>query len=156
MEPITLTIVSALVAGATAAAKDVATDAIKDAYAGLKRLVTDRYESTQAAVDAVDTDPSDSDEHKILAKRLNNTAVDKDTDVKAAALALLEAIDKLKDNQSASALFDFERLRVAKDVKLKDIEFVSGAFFSGKDVEVEGNFEVEGLRQTDPGARLKK
>ena len=42
MEPITL-ILTALVAGATAAAKDTAGQAIKDSYTGLKGLIKQRF-----------------------------------------------------------------------------------------------------------------
>lgn len=51
MDPVTVTIVSALAAGAAAGATDAATSAIKDAYAGLKRLIVDRYGKTSEAVD---------------------------------------------------------------------------------------------------------
>ena len=42
MDPITL-IIGALAAGATAAAKDTASQAVKDAYAGLKTLIQRRF-----------------------------------------------------------------------------------------------------------------
>ena len=42
MEPTTL-IIGALAAGATAAAKDTASQAVKDAYAGLKTLIQRRF-----------------------------------------------------------------------------------------------------------------
>ena len=71
MEPITATIVAALLAGATAAAKDVATAAIKDAYAGLKRLIKDRYERAAPFVEAVEADPTAKPEQQVLAQQLS-------------------------------------------------------------------------------------
>jgi hypothetical protein len=52
MEPLSL-IVAALVAGATAAAKDTATQAVKDAYQGLKTLVQRRFAGNAAAETAL-------------------------------------------------------------------------------------------------------
>jgi hypothetical protein len=46
MEPTTL-IISALVAGATAALKETASQAVKDAYAGLKALVQKHFAASQ-------------------------------------------------------------------------------------------------------------
>jgi len=43
MEPVTATIVAALVAGAVAATKDVAAQAIKDTYNGLKSLIVKKF-----------------------------------------------------------------------------------------------------------------
>lgn len=74
MDPITVTIVTALAAGAAAAAKDVATDAIKDAYAGLKRLVTDRYRKTSEAVDLVTADPASMARQAVLAEEIERPA----------------------------------------------------------------------------------
>jgi len=42
MEPILTSIVAALVAGATAKAKDVASQAISDAYEGLKGIIVNK------------------------------------------------------------------------------------------------------------------
>ena len=47
MDPITL-IVTAIVAGAAVAAKDVAAEAVRDAYAGFKALVIGKFGSTGA------------------------------------------------------------------------------------------------------------
>ncbi len=48
MDPVSI-IVTALVAGAAAAAKDTASQAIKDSYAGLKALIQKRFSDKQKA-----------------------------------------------------------------------------------------------------------
>ena len=54
MDPITL-IVSAVVAGAALAAKDVAVQAVKDGYAGLKKLIVGKFGGgAQAAVEQLE------------------------------------------------------------------------------------------------------
>ena len=147
MEPITTTIVAALVAGAVAATKEVATSAIKDAYHGLKRLVTDWYKGVKDAVAAVEADPDSDSERTVLAKRLESTGAVADEDLKVAAQALLDAVQELRGVEAAAALFDFDRLRVARNLELSDIEAL-GTVFKGRDVEVQGDFKASGIRQT--------
>ena len=53
MEPITTTILGALAAGAAATAKDTATQAIKDAYQGLKKLIEGKFADKPAAATAL-------------------------------------------------------------------------------------------------------
>jgi hypothetical protein len=53
MDPISL-IVAALVAGASAAAKDTAGQAVKDAYSGLKALVKRKLGSSQMAQEVIE------------------------------------------------------------------------------------------------------
>ena len=58
MDPITVTIVSAVAAGAAAGASEVATSAIKDAYTGLEAADCRRLPGNVAPfVDAVEADP---------------------------------------------------------------------------------------------------
>lgn len=147
MEPITTTIVAALIAGAVAATKDVATSAIKDAYQGLKRLLTDKYEGAKDAVAAVEANPDSDTERKALAKHLESVGATADDDMRVAAQALLDAVQELRGVEAAAPLFDFDRLRVARNLELTDIEAL-GAVFNGRDVEIQGDFKASGIRQT--------
>jgi hypothetical protein len=147
MEPITTTVVAAFVAGAVAAAKDVSTSAIKDAYQGLKRLITDRYSSAKEAIAGVEAKP-DSDQHRVeLAKRLESGGGARDVDLKTAAQTLLDAVEELRGVESAAPLFDFDRLRVARNLELSDIEAL-GPVFKARDAEIQGDFKASGIRQT--------
>ena len=58
MDPIIISIVGALASGAlVVAAKGLATEAVKDAYTALKKLVVDRYHKAGPFVDEVEADP---------------------------------------------------------------------------------------------------
>ncbi len=57
MEPVSTAIVSALVAGAVASFKGVASEAVTDAYKGLRTLIVDRYKRA-GAVAALEEDPT--------------------------------------------------------------------------------------------------
>jgi len=94
MDPITL-VVSALAAGAVAATKDVAAQAIKDAYAGLKSLVVRKFGSqgdVQAAVEQVEKKPDSSARQGVLKEELASAGVAQDADVLKQAQALLELL----------------------------------------------------------------
>ncbi len=65
MEPISL-IIAALVAGATAAAKDTAEKTVKDAYEGLKTLIKRKFEGDPLAQGLVDAKPEEIGQVEIV------------------------------------------------------------------------------------------
>jgi len=93
VDPVTL-IVAALVAGAAAGAGDVATSAIKDAYAGLKDLIKNKFAgnvAAEAALEKHETSP-EAWEPALKAELVENGA-DQDEEILAAAKALLQDAD---------------------------------------------------------------
>jgi hypothetical protein len=125
MDPVSISIVAALAAGAAAGAKDVATTAIRDAYASLKRLIGERYRRVEPlVVDMVEADPSSEPEQQVLAKQLSQAGAGTDAELKACAEQLLTAMESLRQEPKAAALFDFERLRAAKNFRLEDIQTI--------------------------------
>jgi hypothetical protein len=105
MDPVSL-IVAALVAGAAAGGKDVASSAVKDAYNGLKALLVKRFRKKPApqpsataesrldpvaVLEAHETEPAKWTAS--LEDALRDNAADQDEDVLAAAKALLEKAD---------------------------------------------------------------
>jgi hypothetical protein len=94
MEPITL-ILGALAAGALAGVTESATGAVKDAYAGLKRLVAARFAGKPAAELALAEHAADPDTWQApLAKALAETGTDADPAVIEAAGRLMELLDQ--------------------------------------------------------------
>jgi hypothetical protein len=146
MEPISVSIVTALAAGAGAAAKDVATEAIKDAYAGLKKFLLDHYHHAGPQVEAVAANPGSEDGQKALANQL--TGVSSDPEAKKLTEALLDALRELQNNPKAQAVFDFGKLRAARNFELNDIHF-SGTLFHADEAVFEGDFKATGIHQ-DP------
>jgi hypothetical protein len=146
MEPVITTIIAAIVAGATAAAKDVATSAIKDAYAGLKRLIRDRYKRAAPFVEAVEADPTSEPEHQVLAKQLSQTEATADHDLKEYAQQVLKAVEALREQPRATALFDFDVLRAAGNVELEDIHSI-GSVLRAKEATFEKDFKAKGIHQ---------
>jgi len=155
MDPVTVTIVVALAAGAAAAAKDVASSAIKDAYAGLRRLIVDRYARAVPFAEAVEEDPSSEPEQAVLAKQLSQAGASSDEELKSAAQTLLDAIEELREEPRVAALFDFVKLRAAKTFQLKDIE-AFGTVLRADEATFEGDFIAEGVRQKPSGGAGEK
>ena len=93
MDPIAL-ILSALAAGATAAAKDTASEAIKDAYQGLKVLVQRHFSGKPKAELVLDEYEKEPDVWKEpIKKALMETGIDKDEAIVKAAQALMAKVD---------------------------------------------------------------
>lgn len=93
MDPITL-ILSALAAGAAAAAKDTASEAIKDTYQGLKVLVQRHFSGKPRAemvLDEYEKEPGVWKEP--IKKALTETGIDKDEAIVKAAQALMAKVD---------------------------------------------------------------
>jgi hypothetical protein len=144
MDPISVSIVTALAAGALAAAKEVATAGVKDAYQGLKRLITDRYQKAGPFVEAVEANPASEPEQKVLANQMPHA--ESDPALKAATVKLLQLLEELQNDSRAQAVFDFKKLRAAKNFELNDIEF-SGTLLRADDANFEGDFKATKLRQ---------
>ncbi len=146
MEPISLSIVTALTAGAIAAAKDVASTAVKDAYAALRKYLLDRYQKAGPFVEAVVADPTSEPEQKVLANQLKEAQ--SDPEAKKLAEALLDALQELKHDPRTQAVFDFGRLSAAKNIDLFDIEF-SGTLLRADEATFE-DFKATNIRQNPP------
>lgn len=85
MDPVSL-IEAALVAGAAVSAKDTASQAVKDAYNGLKTLLSRLFaEKPKAQVILAEHEANPETYEKPLKKLLTEAHADQDTDVLAAA-----------------------------------------------------------------------
>lgn len=91
MDPVTL-VVAALVAGVSAGLGDAASSAIKDAYAGLRSLLTTRFTREQDKV--IEEHAADPDTYeKPASKVLRESGAAADAEVAAAAQRVLALAD---------------------------------------------------------------
>ena len=116
-------ILTAIVAGATASAKDTASQAIKDAYAGLRRLLVDVYKLT--TVKSLDLDPKSSKARSEVIEEVSKSAVLSDKRI----LESLQSLTAALENESPARLADW-------DINL-------GNIVSARNVLIE-KFEAEG------------
>jgi hypothetical protein len=94
MDPITV-IVTALIAGAAAAAKDVSVQAVKDAYNGLKTLLAHKFGDkgeVAAALDQTEKRPDSEARQAVLREELAHAGADKDAELLTQAQAFLDLL----------------------------------------------------------------
>jgi hypothetical protein len=91
MDPVSL-VVAAVIAGASAALKDTASDAVKGAYRELRVLLRRRFEGNQAAQGALEKVERDPDNwRELLEEQLRHAAVADEELVRAARSLLARA-----------------------------------------------------------------
>lgn len=112
MDPVSA-IVGALVAGATAAASDTASQAIKDAYQGLKTLLTDTYKLASTAL--LEKKPSSSVAQEAVEEEIRDTpAIAADpTPVLEKAKVLHDALNQEPPETLTALGIDIEKFKVA-------------------------------------------
>ena len=94
MDPVTL-IVAALVAGATAGAKEMASRAVTDGYVRLRAVLTEKFMgNAQAAQTLADHEADPETYEKPLVKELQAAGAERDNKVLEAAEMVLKAADE--------------------------------------------------------------
>jgi len=100
MDPVSL-VLAALATGVTAAAQDTASQAVKDAYAGLKALVKKHFEKKPQAEMALAEYEKDKDTwEKPLQKSLVETGADQDEAIVRQAQQVLKLVNPQQASQS--------------------------------------------------------
>jgi hypothetical protein len=147
MDEVVVSIVSALAGGALAEARKLGGAAVKDCYEALKKLLIDGYKSAAPFVEAVIADPTSASEQEVLAKRIPYASAN--SELKAAAVALLEQLEALRNDPAAQAVLNFDRLHAAKRFELRNIDVI-GTLLKARDATFEGDFILENLTQGPP------
>ncbi len=115
MDPITL-ILTALAAGATAAAKDTAGTAVKDAYEALKTLIKNQFAGDPFAQGMIDAKPEEIKQVEgFLKDKITKAGVDKNDDVLKKAEEIREIMKKEDPEGASTGKYDF---RGAKGVQV--------------------------------------
>ena len=123
MEPITTIIAGAIAMGAAAGLKPTVEQAVKDAYAGLKKLIQDRYGSNEDVVDAVDyvsKKPEAEKRREALEEALEEAGAGRDTELATAAKQVVVAVETHAPDLPESIGMDIGVLK-AKMLKVEDV-----------------------------------
>ena len=88
-DPITI-VVAAVALGAQEGVRETVANAVKDAYAGLKRLITDRYKGVDPT--AVENKANSDAKRASLEEDLKDAGAESDAELLAAAKAVIEAV----------------------------------------------------------------
>ena len=110
MDPVTV-VVSAIAVGAVAGLREAATDAVKDAYAALKRLVVDRYADVDLG--AVERRPDSPAKRQSLTEDLVAEGAADDADLLAAARAMLAAVREYASSAAGVVGVDLDEIEAA-------------------------------------------
>lgn len=141
MEPFTTLIVGAIALGAAAGAKPTVEQAVKDAYAGLKQVIIDRYNHHTDLIDAMEflaKKPQDANRRESFESELKNVEVIDDTVVIDKAKSVHAAVKKFAPEILAAIGMDIEELNAA----ILEVENVR-AGTSGIGVRI-GKAQIEG------------
>jgi len=95
MEPVITAIAAAVALGAAEGLKSIVPQAVSDAYAGLKKLIQDRYGKQEYLIDAVDyltKKPEAAPRRQMLEAALKEAGADKDQELHQLAQQLLAAL----------------------------------------------------------------
>ncbi|MFQ6395713.1 hypothetical protein ACLMAJ_19885 [Nocardia sp. KC 131] len=108
LEAVPAIVAEAVAVGAAAGLSDTAEQAIADAYQQFKAVVTGRYTGVDVA--AVEQRPSSQHRRQELAEDLTAAGAERDTELLAAARALLAVVRAHEAQAGAAAGVDLERV----------------------------------------------
>ncbi len=146
MDPITI-VITAIALGAAAGLKPTAEQAVKDAYAGLKTLIQNKY--TQVSIDLVEGDPSSKMRQGVLAEDLQKTSAAQDEELLVKAKDVLIAIEEHAPEVAPSVGVNLEDIKGAS-LRIDDI-IASGTGVNVKKAEFQGDIEIKNVRAGDTG-----
>jgi hypothetical protein len=148
MDPVAA-IVSALVAGATAAASQTATQAIKDAYQALKTILVDTYKI--ASTSLLEKKPSDKAYREAVHTELKEThGVATDKAVLEGAKAVSDAVSQASPAKLGAWGVDVGTLKAAGDVIAERISGTGGGF-KADEIESGGSVRFSDVVGGAPG-----
>ncbi|MGO8534156.1 hypothetical protein ACC756_27990 [Rhizobium ruizarguesonis] len=108
-------ITAALIAGAAAASTEVASDALKDAYGALKRVLVDSYNFVSTAV--LDKKPTSPTSHAAVDEEVKeNPALAEDPIVQEKVKQVQDALSAMPPEQLAAAGIDIDYIIAGRDI----------------------------------------
>lgn len=110
MDPISIILI-ALVTGAAAAIKPTTEQVIKDAYAGIKKLIQNKYKEVNVTV--LEGDPASKSRQGVVKEDLEKTEAGQDKQLLREAKALLDAIQGHASDVPKSVGLDLKDIKAA-------------------------------------------
>jgi len=108
VEPITTAIISALYTGAALGSKEIATQALKDAYAGLKGRIKSHYPGV--SIQQLEKQPTSKARQEVIGEDLEREGASEDTEVVKLARTMVELIQKQAPDVARSIGVDLGEL----------------------------------------------
>lgn len=146
MEPITI-MVSALAAGAMAALKLTAEQAVKDAYAAVKRFIQDKY--TSVALDTLEKKPESEAKRASVAEDLTDAGAAQDRELATLVQSLAQVLEQHDPGAAAAIGVDLERVKAAA-LRIKEVA-ASGTGIRVRESEFTGDIDIGTVRAGSSG-----
>jgi len=146
MDPILTSVVAAFVAGASAKAKDVGSEALSDAYDGLKKFIV-RKLGKSGAVQSVEDEPESESAQATLVEALSKKAdeLQANSDLKELVESLERAITGLNaTSTSGVGLIDIQTVRGKVNATVENLT-ATGRIKLGSVIGETGDATVKGL-----------
>ncbi|MBB3084673.1 hypothetical protein [Geodermatophilus sabuli] len=140
MDPVSV-IVTAVVLGASAGLQDTASQAVKDAYAALKRLFGERYQ--HVSVTPLESKPESEPKRLSLAEDLTAANANEDAELLEAARRLISAVREHEPTVATARGIDLARLE-AEAVRIRDVRSRDTGVH-GQDWKVNSEIEITGI-----------
>ena len=142
MEPVTTSIVTALVSGAVAGLKPTVSQAVKDSYEGLKALIKHKY--SHVSIDQLEANPTSKARRAVVEEDLQKIEAEKDLEVLQQVKALLDALQSQPPEVMSAVGVDLEDIKGAS-LTIRDVT-ATGTAVKAKQVETSGDILIEGVR----------
>jgi hypothetical protein len=140
VDPVTI-IVAAVALGAQEGVRDTAKQLVKDAYAGLKRLITDRYQGVDPS--GVENKPTSEAKRASLEEDLVDAGAGEDAELLAAAQKLIEVVRTADPAAGAAIGVDLENLE-AEALRIQRVRSEGGGV-RVRDAKVSGAVEISDI-----------
>ena len=147
MEPVTTSIVTALVTGAIASLKPTVSRAVKDGYERLKALIKRRY--SKVSIDQLEADPTSEARRAVVEEDLQRTEAEKDPELLQQVKALLDAIQSQPPEVVSAIGVDLRDIKGAS-LTIEDVT-ASGTGVKAEKVETSGDITIRGVRAGESG-----
>jgi hypothetical protein len=146
MDPLTA-ITTAIATGAAAAISPTAKQAVQDLYAGVKKLIQDKYHRANSSLEALEKKPESASKRESLQEDLRDTGAASDAELLQQSQALLKAIEEHAPLVAQAIGIKLEDVKAA-NVRLQEI-IVSGEQAAGvhiKNGEFTGDIDISKVK----------
>jgi hypothetical protein len=110
VDPVSI-IVSAVISGAAASLRGVASDVVKSAYGGLKALIVSKF-GDMIDIGGVEKRPNHMGQQQLLEQDLRDAGAASEPDVLEAAKSVLEGVETLPPEAAQMIGVDLERVKL--------------------------------------------
>lgn len=156
MEPISF-IVTALTLGIAAGLKPTATQAVQDAYAGLKSLIQRKFENVP--LDLLEAKPDNVTRQKVVAEELETAGAGQDKEILQQAQTLVEIVEKVDPDAATTIGVDLAHI---KGSSLQISEIIAQGSGQGKvkgvsveNAEIAGDITISKVTASNPSNRSR-